>query len=354
MVATGFALFVPAATCWPAVDSAFYDALRFSANLAMQHGIGIVTLKLLILLASSLLIFYAGIFNRMMPYRVAVFIAFSFMLSINFLCYFQAVRHMQWVKNSRFPVTNCIDRSIAGPANLVFLLVPRYLAVDHIVWNKDMSNKIFYQARTQIENPSDLVFRDYESLKKDLKSDRPTYFISQCLTFCGAKTIKKACYGLDVIETSSPENLRICGFNLDFGAPYTHYMLKNGWSGNEGGNPRNDGPTFVWATGRTADMNIYLENVDTQKELCFRAMPYPKGQSVSVFMNGKNAGDFDVKRGWQKYCAVIHPGQLKKGKNSISFRFKYAKSPAEDGGKDKRELAMAFDWLSLEDFTETH
>jgi len=89
----------------------------------------------------------------------------------------------------------------------------------------------------------------------------------------------------------------------------------------------------------------------TNKTLAFRAMPYPSGQSVSVMMNGKNVGNVKAKQGWQEYRLLIDSEQLKPGKNRITFKFKHAKSPAESGGRDSRKLAMAFDWLRLEDAT---
>jgi len=130
----------------------------------------------------------------------------------------------------------------------------------------------------------------------------------------------------------------------DFGTSLARKYLKKGWSGNEG--------SFVWAVGTESEMDFDAKAGGLEdKTLAFRARPYPPGQSVSVIVNGKNVGNVKAKQGWQEYRLLIDSEQLKPGKNRITFKFKHAKSPAESGGRDSRKLAMAFDWLRLEDAT---
>ena len=72
-----------------------------------------------------------------------------------------------------------------------------------------------------------------------------------------------------------------------------------------------------------------------------------------MLVNGKNVGNIKAQAGWREYGLSIDSKQLSPGKNCITFKFKYATSPAETGGRDTRKLAMAFDWLRLEDATAT-
>ena len=351
IVATSFALFVPSATCWPAVDSAFIDALKSSIHFATRQGISAVTLKLIILLISSLLIVYAGFFNGTIGYRTAVIVLFVFMFLITAPCYFQAIRHLERVKKIRSPVTRWISKSISSSANLVFLQVPRILAIDHIIWNKDRNNKIYWQARERLENASKFTFYDYIKLKRNLNDINATYIISPFFTYSGANLVGHK-YGIDIFETGHPEGVMIKNFHIDFGAPYSRQVLKKGWSGNEGTYPNIGFPTFVWAIGRESEIDIYVETL-TKKTLVFRARPYSPGQFVNVLVNGKNVGNIKAQAGWREYRLSIDSKQLSPGKNCITFKFKYATSPAETDGRDTRKLAMAFDWLKLEDATAT-
>jgi len=130
----------------------------------------------------------------------------------------------------------------------------------------------------------------------------------------------------------------------DFGTSWARKYLKKGWSWNEG--------FFVWAVGTESEMDLDVKAGGLEdKILAFKAMPYPPGQSVNVVLNGKNVGNIEAKPGWQVYRLLIDSEQLRPGKNRITFKFKHAKSPAESGGRDRRKLAMAFDWLKLEDAT---
>jgi len=340
IVASGFALFVPSETHGPAVDSAFIDALNPSIHFATWQGISAVTVKLIILLISSLLIVYSGFFKRRIGCRTAVVVLFGFMFFITVLCYFQAIRHLEWVKRMRSPVTSWISKSISSPANLVFLIVPRSLAIDHIIWNKDRDNKIYWQAREQLGNASKFKFYDYIKLKGNLNDIIPTYIISPFFTYSGANLVGHK-NGIEIFESGHPERVMIKDFHVDFGAPYSHQVLKKGWSGNEG--------SFVRAVGTQSEMDVYTESVKSGKTLVFKARPYPADQSVKVILNGENIGTIVMQPSWHKYKLQIDPRHLKSGKNSVTFKFRHAESPSESGGQDTRKLAAAFDWLRLED-----
>lgn len=342
VVATCFALFMPSSTAGPAVDSAFIDSLKAVIQLTASHGISDNVVRVAILLTSLILIIWMSLIKATNRYRSIVVFLFLFMFSLTGTCYYLAIKQTRGLRNTRLPITNLIadSVSVSRQANLVFLCLPRFHVIDHIIWNKDNSNKIFYQARYHLENPSSFSFKHYIRLKRKIGVVNPTYFFSPFFAYCGANAIKSKC-GIDIYETNDPESVKICGFHIDFGAPYSRQVLKKGWSGNEG--------SFVWAVGTQSEMDVYAESVKSGKTLIFKARPYPADQSVKVILNGKDIGTIVMQTGWHEYRLQIDAAYLKLGKNSVTFKFRHAKSPSESGGRDTRKLAVAFDWLKLED-----
>jgi hypothetical protein len=128
---------------------------------------------------------------------------------------------------------------------------------------------------------------------------------------------------------------------FDFGTDPTRRFLGKGWSGNEG--------SFVWAVGTQSEMDIYTEPKEVEKVLIFRARSYAFDQSLSIDFNGVRLNTIDITRDWHEYEVRIPSYHLRSGKNSLRFNFKRAQAPFEFGEKDTRRLAMAFDWLRLED-----
>ena len=347
---TYLALFSKSTTCWPAVDSAFIDSLL----VLTREGIDGRILKFAVLILSSLLIVLFGNFLAARKSAVAaIIIVFIFMVNISFPTYCEAIKGTRRLKRHRMPLLQWINKSVSSPGNLAIIGLTRSIALDHIIWNKDVSHNIFYQARDQLTNPSGFRFEDYFRLKKKLGTNNLTYIVCPFLSFCGMEPNSKM-GEIELYKTENPMLLEICGFQLDFGETHTREFLKKGWSVNEGPYPDSGFPTFVWATGTEAEIEFYIERVPKKSALKFRAKPAFSPQSVGISLNGKHTVEVATKGDWQEYCLEINPSQLRPGKNTIIFRFKNTVSPAETGGNDKRNLAMAFDWLSLEDFTETH
>jgi hypothetical protein len=138
------------------------------------------------------------------------------------------------------------------------------------------------------------------------------------------------------------------GRYYDFGTAQARKILGKGWDKDEGPYPELGFPTFVWATGRQSELEIYLKSGVSYNTLIFRAATYLPEQSLTIVLSGKNIETIDIKPGWYCYDVQIPYNHLRSGKNSILLNFKYAKAPSERGGRDARQLAMAFDWLRIE------
>lgn len=340
IAATGFALFLPSATCSPAIDSAFIDCLKSVIHFATRQGISAVTVKLIILLISSVLVVYTGVLNRRMGYRTAVVFLFAFMFLISAPSYFQANKHLEYIRKTRSPVTSWISKAISCPANLVFLGLEHVYDLDYIIWNKDSYSRVLYDRPERIESPSGFKYHNNSELRRAIDKKNPTYFISPFFSYSGASLVAHK-YGLNIYKINDLERVRIKNFHIDLGPPYTHQVLKKGWS--------RAGGSFVWAIGTQAKIDVYTESVKSGKTLVFKARPYPTDQSVKVILNGKDIGTVVMQPGWHEYRFQIDATHLKSGKNSVTFKFRHAKSPSESGGRDTRKFAAAFDWLRLED-----
>jgi hypothetical protein len=351
IIATGSALFVPSWSGWPAVDSAFIDSLKWVISLARRYGVDELMVKLTVLFLSSALILLSGVFGVRKMYVASVTVLALFMLlSVMATSYYQATKHLNKLRQGRFPVVQWVGESITYPANLVFMLVPRHLAIHHIIWNKDSYSRILWQAREHLENPSGFKFKDFRGLKRVIDDRHPTYFVSPFFTYDEASLVGHN-YGLDIYKANHSSRVAIKEFHIDFGEPHTREVLKKGWSGNEGPFPTLRLPTFVWAVGRQSQLDVYTESAVLDKVLVFRATSYAPQQSVDIVFNEKDADTLEILPGWREYRLQIPSSHVRSGKNSLTFNFKHTKSPSDFGGRDTRKLAMAFDWLRLEDTT---
>jgi hypothetical protein len=347
IIAIGSALFLPSRTAGPGVDSAFIDSLRWVIYFAGRHGVNEVVVKLVIFIISSAFIIIAPVVRKKRMYRCIITFLLVFNLSITSISYYQAARKLENLKRSRLPVVRWINKCISYPSNVVFLGVPRVYAIDHIIWNKDISNKVLWQGRERLENPSRFRFQDFLRLKRVLNEENPTYFISQFFNFSGASLVNSR-YGIDVYKKNGSEDVTIRSFSIDFGVGPTRAVLKKGWRGNEGPYP-GGWPTFVWAIGSQAEIDVYVGSLASDKVLSFRTKSTIHDQSVNIVFNESDICTIDIQLGWHEYRIPIAAKHLKIGKNILTFNFKYPKASSEFAGKDCRKRAMAFDWLKLED-----
>jgi len=343
IIASGSALFLESSTASPAVDSAFFDTLQA----AKAWGVSGFEAKAVVLGLSSFLILFTRFAGNRWMVRIAVAVVFLFMVTLTGSVYSQSNRYLQRLKEARKPMVQWLSDSIVSPANIVLMGVPRRIATDYIIWNRDSQSKILWQARERLENSSGFRFEDFLKVKQVLNEENPTYFVSQSFRYSGAGFVDSG-YGLEIYKKNDSEEIAVTGFFVDFGTGHTRQFLKKGWRGDEGPYP-GGWPTFVWAIGSQAEIDVYVGSLASDKVLSFRGKSFVHDQSINIIVNASVIFTIDVQPGWHEYNIPVPASYLKIGKNVLRFDFRYPKNPAEFGEGTGRRLAVAFDWLSLED-----
>ena len=343
IISSWSALFLESRTAWPACDSALFDSLQS----AKAHGVSEFAVKVILLIISSCLILLTRFVSHTWMTRITVAVVFLFMTTITVSVYSQSTRQLQRLRKTRWPMVQWLSDCIVSPANIVLMGVPRRIAADYMIWNRDSQSKMLWQAREPLENPSGFRFEDFLKVNQVLNKKNPTYVISPVFRYSGAIVVDSR-YGLDLYKKNNSEEIALTGFSLDFGTGYTRQFLKKGWRWNEGPYP-GGWPTFVWGMGPQAELDIYTGSVASDKVLSFRAKSTIHDQSVNIVFNESDICTIDIQPGWHEYRIPIAAKHLKIGKNILTFNFKYPKASSEFAGKDCRKRAMAFDWLTLED-----
>jgi hypothetical protein len=347
---SSLALFLQAVSAGPAVDSAYIDSVKEIVDIASKFGLHPMAVKLAILCLSAVLTVLAVFFKARGAFALTSFVT-AFMLSISVPAYSISSVYSKSVKRRHAPVIEWISRNAHLPANLVFLLVDRSIALDHIIWNKDYLSRILYEARPGLENPSDLKFSDLSKLPRSIDKRNPTYIISRSFLFDGTETLENY-LSLGMSRVIDWDHFLVTGYFLDLGEPGLRWGLGKGWSQNEGPYPDLGFPSFVWAVGKTSEVEIYLSEEKSEKILRFRVFTFLKGQRMDVDVNGIHIGSIKPIKAWQEYSVPINSNYLNFGPNKITFTYKETRSPSESGSGDKRELAVAFDWIIMENAAE--
>lgn len=133
-------------------------------------------------------------------------------------------------------------------------------------------------------------------------------------------------------------------FEIDVGTEVARKHLSSGWSVNEGPYPDIGFPTFVWATGKRAEIAFDGKAELSECILAFRATGL-SDQVAKVEVNRVTVGGLAFQPGWHVYTLLLPAEMLREGNNEITFVLTKAKTPGS--GKDKRELAAAFDWVAV-------
>jgi hypothetical protein len=138
------------------------------------------------------------------------------------------------------------------------------------------------------------------------------------------------------------------GTVVDVGAPAAQMHLAAGWSRAE----TMGDLTFCWVEERQALALMQIEQ-PRAATLTVRAAPFSYDgapqQQMTVAVNGRTVGTVALASGWQEYAVSVPASALGSGANQIWLQFAHVVSPAEVlGSDDRRTLAAAVDWLSLE------
>jgi hypothetical protein len=163
------------------------------------------------------------------------------------------------------------------------------------------------------------------------------------MTFRAAAAVAAA--SLLALSCRRAEETRFLNFDPETSAG----RLVSGWSGWE---KTAEADTFVWAQARTASLRL-SESADGDRVVRFRAWPFrfpdAPGQTVTLLVNGKRAGDAAMDVLPRVYSFAVSRAAWTSGDNDLTFSFSYAESPKLriPGANDGRTLAAAFDWLDV-------
>ncbi len=342
------ALYARTTSLGPACDSALADTLNTLLYRASHAGIAPYALKMYLSLLICILTFLTVTFSTPQTFRFwAAFIAL-FMITISVAPYLDGTKHAHTLRKMRLPIISWLKRSLPNqPVNLVLLDVNRDVALDHVVWNRDCRSRILWQARPSLANPSPYKPGDFTKIGRYIDPPLPMYIVSPFFTFAEA-AIAGTYAGIDLYRVMDPEKVRINSFHIDFGELYDRSALRTGWSANEGPYPEQGFPSFVWAIGHKSELETFIEETKRSKLLSFRVRSYTLGQVMTILLNESQIQSLNISSTWQEYEVLLPREALLPGPNRLEFHFKNAIAPSDSGRPDKRKLAIAFDWLSIE------
>lgn len=147
--------------------------------------------------------------------------------------------------------------------------------------------------------------------------------------------------------------LRIPTNTIDFGTPEARTHLNDGWSINERwGNKE----TFVWSLGRSSGLTIKRFS-SASNNLRFRCRPFlpseagESTQSVQVTINDAPLTTVLLQGDFQVYDVLVPSNVFEVGINEIRFQYNSTRGTSVDlpVQGDNRDIAIAWDWLKIED-----
>lgn len=125
-------------------------------------------------------------------------------------------------------------------------------------------------------------------------------------------------------------------------------VLLEGWSWSE---RSEDGTEYRWSNRPVSTAVFYLaKRRDLEVAFRFQPFPSPSGQpqEIAVSLNGHEVETIGLGGGWSEKRVLLPMAASRVGDNRLEFRYAWTAAPAELGSsKDRRRLAVAWDWLSF-------
>lgn len=136
--------------------------------------------------------------------------------------------------------------------------------------------------------------------------------------------------------------------SIDLGTNSAHVHQAAGWSYDEAVGDA----SASWVAGKQATALLRLDQ-PAAATLRLRVVPFSYSgsppQRMTVSVNGRQVGTFDLPGGWGEYSMAVAAGYLRVGMNEITLSFAQAASPSVVlGSSDRRQLSAAVDWIRLE------
>lgn len=135
---------------------------------------------------------------------------------------------------------------------------------------------------------------------------------------------------------------------VDLGIPAARELLVRGWGPDEADGARR----FVWSEGPESEMEVFLA-APRDLPVSFRCIPFvyagAPAQAVTLLANGVEVAEVPLAPEEREYTVEIPERSLLAGKNRLTFRYAWTRSPAEvGGGNDRRKLAVAWDGMRFD------
>jgi hypothetical protein len=135
---------------------------------------------------------------------------------------------------------------------------------------------------------------------------------------------------------------------LDFGAGHDRSHCVAGFSVDEAC----DVGTCVWSDAKTSRLALWMGPQPGSYTLSFRAHTLAPlaPLATSITLNGRALGSQYIGPDFQTFTVEVPHGTLVDGENVLEFGYAATVKPATfvAGSKDQRDLAVSFDWLTLE------
>ena len=137
---------------------------------------------------------------------------------------------------------------------------------------------------------------------------------------------------------------------LDFGVRDSRSYLLSGWSGDE---TATDGTSFVWATGASSRLRLFIAE-PRPLALSFRAWPFrflgAPPQRLALELNGAPVAEVALLDSPSEYRVPLPVELQREGDNTLDITYAYHQSPrvVMPGASDPRRLSVGWDWLRVE------
>ena len=347
------AIYLPSIVASPGFDSAAFDLLKLIELLFPDNSSAVRMVRNIYCILAVIGCIYCfanlKVFNRQ---NVTVF--FLIVMAVYSIgCYWLTTIVADRERNRRLPIVKMIQNYISKPANIMFVYVSRDIFLDYIIWGKDYRSQITWEGRSNLTNASPIAERHLDKIARSISKEYPTYVISgrpietmpEFIMSQYALLNEKDGIGVYHIKEFRPASASTI-INLDFGDNSARRFLGDGWSKDEGPYPEIGFPTFVWAIGRHAEIALPDNNNKLDGAiLSFSAKSIVNNQIITIKIDGQPFAWVDVTTTWRTYKIRLPtvPGRI--GSNTLGMSF--AKTARAGSGADLRELAMAFDWLTI-------
>jgi len=159
-----------------------------------------------------------------------------------------------------------------------------------------------------------------------------------CFQSC-TKEEKQALSSFDLIDNFEVAEILEETQRIDFSKESTQKLLLKGWSKAE--------KAGTWAISLSSDLIFYKFFPPRDQRIVIECYPfsYPDSpeQYLTLYLNGNYISKQELLKKKKEYAFLLPGKYLKKGGNILTFKFNYAKSPADVfGKKDRRNLAAMF------------